>query len=348
MENQGIEIVPAESLKSMIQAEQESSMDIARRYPRQITQIKSKVRAYATCDKETASSCFYSKPVDDKGSVVEGPSIRLAEIIAATYGNIKFGSRVVGIEQRFVTVQGVAVDLENNISYSTEIKRSIWGKKGRYGQNMIETTIKAAGAIAVRDAIYKVVPMGIFSQELELIKQVAAGTRKSDGSKAEPKELAERAKKAVKYFVQRGVPEKRILIRLNVENIEDIAEPHLIMLTGFRNAIKDEEITIDEAFPLTNNEEHKQKGKTAQDNLKGKIGKMNGDQKKESDLTANIDAEVKSLNVLGITTDQICSYFELDNVHSMDESQLSKLAELHDAISEQRVEARKVFPPAQK
>ncbi len=203
-----VQIVQQESLRTMIQAEQESSMDIARRYPRQIAQVKQKVKEYATCDQETAASCFYSKPVAGKN--VTGPSIRLAEMVAATYGNIKYGSRVIGIDDHFVTIQAVSQDLENNISFSVEVKRSIRTKDGKkYPQHLIETTIKAASAIGIRDAIYKVVPMGIFSQELKHIQDVGSGKINTDGSEASPEQIKERVAKAVQYFINKGVEEDR-------------------------------------------------------------------------------------------------------------------------------------------
>jgi hypothetical protein len=164
-----VEIIEPSASVQLQRAETESQIDIAKRYPRDIIKIKAKVLSYATCDEETAKSCFYSKPVDNKGTLVTGPSIRLAELVAASFQNIRYGSRVIDITDKWVTVQGSAIDLENNIAYQTEVKRSIWSDKGnyRYSQNLIETTTKAAGAIAIRDAIYKVIPMALFNAELK-------------------------------------------------------------------------------------------------------------------------------------------------------------------------------------
>ena len=45
-------------------------------------------------DPKTAEGCFFSLPRG--GKRLEGPSIRLAEICAATYGNLRCGSRISG------------------------------------------------------------------------------------------------------------------------------------------------------------------------------------------------------------------------------------------------------------
>ena len=224
-------------------AEQESQVDIAKRYPRDIESIKRRVLQYATCDEETAKSCFYAKPVDNKGTIVKGPSIRLAELVAASFQNIRYGSRVIEIAEKFITVQGTAFDLENNIAYQTEVKKSIWSEKGnyRYSQNLIEVTTKAASAIAIRDAIYKVIPMAIFNAELKKIQEKATG--RDSGMP-----LAQRVTNAMKYFAKLGVDEKKIFDRLEVSNKEAITEEHLETLVGLKTAIEDKEVSVEEAF----------------------------------------------------------------------------------------------------
>lgn len=253
----------------IVKAETENAVDIAKRYPRNLQSVKNKVRMYAACDFNTAMSCFYKKPVDNQGTMAEGPSIRLAEIIANAYENIKYGSRVVDIEERFVTVQGVAHDLENNIFYTAEVKRSIWSTKNnlRFGQNMIETTIKAASAIAVRDAIYKVVPMAIFAEEMNFIKSVATGEVNPDGTAPEEKNFAERGEKALNYFENLGVARERVFKKLGIEKIEDIDSAGLNDLIGYYNAIKDNEAKPEEIFPESKQEKQENAANKGQEDI---------------------------------------------------------------------------------
>lgn len=239
---QGLQIMSQDAVIQMTNAETENAIVTAKKFPREVARVKKNFLAYATCDQETAASMFYKKPVDDKGTMATGPSIRMAEIAANTYQNIKYGSRVINIEEKWVTVQGIAIDLENNLSYTSEIKKSIWTKKGyRYSESMIETTLKAAGAFAIRDAIFKVVPLALFNTEIKEIKKVAAGS-KSDIP------LATRITNALAYFKKIGVDENKVLHRLDLKDIKDLNEDHLIDLIEIRNAIEQKETTADDVF----------------------------------------------------------------------------------------------------
>lgn len=234
-----------EALIQMNRAETENQIDIAKRYPREVDKIKAKFLTYATCDQETAAAMFYKKPVDNKGTLATGPSIRMAEIAANTYQNIRYGSRIVNIEEKWVTVQGVVIDLENNLSYTAEVKRSIWSEKGgyRYSQNLIETTIKAAQAFAVRDAIFKVIPLALFNNEIKEIKRIGAGSKSGVP-------LAKRLENALAMFKKLGVESDKVLLKIQVNDISEATEDHLADLIEIYNAINDKEATVEEMFFL--------------------------------------------------------------------------------------------------
>lgn len=256
-----IEVVSGQALSNQIKAENESQVDIAKRYPRDLKLVRKNVLALATCDAETAASCFYAKPVDNKGTMAEGPSIRLAEIVASSYQNIRYGTRVVDVEDRWVTVQGVAYDMENNVSYTVDVKRSIWSKKhGRYPQNLIQTTIKAAQAIARRDVILGVIPKGLFNAEIQKIKACAAGSASGES-------ILKRSQKAIAFFNKMGVDSDRILAVLKKDHIESITDDDIATLHGIRNAIKDNEATVEESFPPTKAQESKAKSKKANEGV---------------------------------------------------------------------------------
>lgn len=254
-----LEIVTGQSLSNQIKAENESQVDIAKRYPRDLMLVKKNVLIQATCDVETAASCFYAKPVDNKGTMAEGPSIRLAEILAASYQNIRYGTRVIEMDDKWVTVQGIAYDMENNVGYTADVKRSIWSKKyGRFSQNLIQTTIKAAQAIARRDVILGVIPKGLFNPEIEKIKICAAGSTSGEST-------LKRAQKAIAFFNKMGVDSDRVLAVLKKDAVESITDDDIATLHGIRNAIKDNEATVEESFPPTKAQEAKTKSKKAND-----------------------------------------------------------------------------------
>src|SRR5690606_23380754 len=111
----------------------------------------------------------------------------------------------------------------------------------RYSQNLIETTIKAAQAIAIRDAVFKIVPLGFFKAELDQIKAKATG-RNSDIP------LETRIRNAFAYFTKLGVTENQILELLKIHDKAEITEDHLETLVGLRTSIEDKELTAEEAF----------------------------------------------------------------------------------------------------
>jgi hypothetical protein len=286
-----LEIIQPTAMVAMLKAETDIAIETAKKYPRVISKVKANVLAYATCDEETAKACFYAKPVDNRGTLVKGPSIRLAEIIASTWGNIKWGSRIIEIDEKWVTVQGAVMDLENNISYTVELKRSIWSdnQKKRYSENLIQTTSKAAMAIAVRDAVYKVVPMGMFNAELKLIQATATGR----DSKIP---LEKRVANALLYFKRLGVDEKKVLERLEIQNKADINEDHLETLIGLKTGIEDKEFTVEEAFIPYKKEAQEQKAKDVTSSVKGMMPKKD-DAADASKLTDEEKAEYSKTKV---------------------------------------------------
>ncbi len=263
-------IMTVDAVSQLQRMETETQIDIAKRYPRSITKAKKQLLDLATCDEETASRCFYSKPVDNKGTVAEGPSIRLAEIAANCYGNIRYGARVIEESEKWVKVQGVCIDLENNIVFFSEQQRSIYSEKQkyRYSQNMIEVTMKAAAAIAVRDAVFKVVPLGLFSAEMKKIKEVGTG-------KASGVPLTQRISNAFSYFYKLGVSEARVLERLGIHGKDEITEDHMETLVGLKTAIEDKETSVEEAFRAFKKEESDQKANDVADGVKNMMGKGN-------------------------------------------------------------------------
>lgn len=231
------------------QQEMLTAIDVAQKYPRDLMKVKAAVGLLACIDQETAKACFYSKPLGKnkdtgKEEFATGPSIRLAEIVATQYRNIRFGSRIVENGDKWVTVQGVTIDLENNISYTADVQRSIWSNKNggyRYSNSMIETTTKAAGAIAVRDSIFKVIPLGLFASELKKIKETATGANSGIP-------VAERLEKAFLQFHKYKITPAQIMEQLGIKDMDQATEEHLETLIGLFNAIKDGEITPEDAF----------------------------------------------------------------------------------------------------
>lgn len=233
------EIVGPSAAGILARAELDQQVSTAKAYPRSVAKFKAEALTMATLDQETAASCFYSLPRG--GKAIEGPSIRLAEIIGSAWGNLNYGARVVSIDDKFLTAQGICRDLERNVTMTSEVTRRITNKQGqRFNDDMIGVTANAACSIALRNAIFKVVPMAYAKDILAQARKVAIGDAKTLGS---------RRASMVDYFGKMGVESKRILWLLEKPSIEDIGLDELQVLVGLATAIKDGDTTVDEAFP---------------------------------------------------------------------------------------------------
>ncbi len=233
------EIIGPSTTGALMRAELDQQVSTAKAYPRSVAKFKAEALAMATLDQDTAASCFYALPRG--GKTIEGPSIRLAEIIGSAWGNLNYGARVVNMDEKFLYAQGVCRDLERNVTMTSEVTRRITDKNGkRYNDDMIGVTANAACSIALRNAIFKVVPMAYAKDVLAQARRVAIGDAKT---------LASRRAGMIDYFGKMGVEQKRILWLLEKPSIEDIGLDDMQVLVGLATAIKDGDTTVDEAFP---------------------------------------------------------------------------------------------------
>lgn len=129
----------------------------ARRFPRSITQFVHSATEMATLTPEIAASCVYAIPRD--GKTIEGPSARLAEIVASAWGNLRIQAGATSDDGRFVVARGEAWDVQTNVAIGFEVKRKITNRGGAtFSDDMIVVTGNAAASIALRNAVFKTVP----------------------------------------------------------------------------------------------------------------------------------------------------------------------------------------------
>ena len=238
-----VDVYQQTAIESITRAEIDIQVATAHRFPRSITQFKQEALAMATHDEETAASCFYKLTRKSQEGIkyIEGPGIRLAEIVGSAWGNMRYGARIVSEDATFITAQGIAHDLEKNVSSTIEVRRRITYKSGgKFNADMVTVTANAACSIALRNAIFKVVPKVFINSIYEAAKRVAIGDATT---------LIERRSKAVDHFKKMGVTQERLLSTLGKKGIEDIDLIDLEAMTGFKTAIKDGDMTVDEAFP---------------------------------------------------------------------------------------------------
>ena len=226
------------ALYLLTKAEIDTQISTAKAFPRSLTKFREKALTMATLTEDIAASCTYSLP--RSGSKLEGPSIRLAEIVAASYTNIQYGGRVIANDGKNITAQGVCIDLENNIKATVEVNRKITDKNGKtFNQDMQTVTGNAAIAIAVRNAILKVIPAALIADIQDQAKEVARGSAET---------LAVRRAKAIDWFKSQGVTEAQLCEALEIAKVGDIDIDKLQTLTGMRAALKNGEATIQSLF----------------------------------------------------------------------------------------------------
>lgn len=248
MDNQqeatNLEVVSGDALNAIERGQVDIQISTAKKYPRSIKQFLDEAKSMIGINQETAEGCNYrlKRKGRDGVKIIEGPSIRLLEIAASAYTNLRYGSRVIGIDAQFVTAQGVAFDLQKNVSVTVETKRAIADREGRrYSLDMIMVTSNAAGAIARRNALNGLVPRAYIVELAAWARQIAVGDLKS---------LKDRRQKAFEYFtVTLGVELEKVLAYLEKPSIEDCGLPEVEELQGLKTMLRDGEISMESAFP---------------------------------------------------------------------------------------------------
>lgn len=228
----------AEMLSAINKSEVDIQVSTAKAYPRDVEQSLNRIKQLATIDNETAENCFYALKRGD--TFIEGPSVRLAEIIGCAWGNLRVQARIIGNDGKFITAQGIAHDLETNFAASVEVKRRITDKSGRtFNEDMQVVTGNAAASIAFRNALLKVVPSAVTHRIVAEIRQVAKGNALS---------LEQRVANMLKWFEGVGVTRQQVLTHIGVANADKISEEQADYLRGLAVAIKEGSTTVKDTF----------------------------------------------------------------------------------------------------
>lgn len=250
------------STASLAKVEIDSAISTAKQYPRDEEQSLAKaMKLVKIAGQRTDAGLFYKLPRG--GKEIEGPSVRLAEIIAKTYGNCRFGARVVAEEDNFVIAQGVFHDLETNTALTIEVKRRIRDRNGvRYNDDMISTTSNAAAGIAYRNAVLKGIPKVLWQPLYDEARKLAGGSTKKETEKKKV-ELTE-------ILHGSGITPKMISAKFGVKDLKQLTPAQVADLAGIATAIKDGEITAARAFDIPEKREKsgvKSKSANADDHI---------------------------------------------------------------------------------
>lgn len=235
-------VVSPQELSPAVAAEISQQVATAKRFPRRRDkEISDEILGRAVLNESIASECMYSLKRGDKS--ITGPSIRFAEIVRASYGNIRVAARFVRLdlddpERGAVIVEAAAHDMQTNNAEVIPVRRSVMtssfgGKRPRvYNADMINMTVNAASSLARRNAILAVVPKAIWIDAFHRVVAVLQGDAKT---------LEVRRADIIDAFVRIKVDPADVYSALGVKSIEDITVEHMPQLKGFMTAISEGE-----------------------------------------------------------------------------------------------------------
>lgn len=245
MENEIITVSGGEMLEAINRSEIDGQIATAHKFPRDIDKCRKDMLALAAMDNDVAYNCFYHlerKNKDGQTAIIEGPSVRFTEIISACWKNLRIAGRIIANDGKTITAQGVCHDLETNVAYSVEVKRSILTSKGyTFSQDMQVVVGNAAVAIAQRNAICKVVPQVLIASVVKEVQEKALEHIKEVGVK-------EQWKSCIVYFQAYKVTDLMLLEYLGRKSAEEVTAEDIQKLGGVYNSIKEGATTAEETF----------------------------------------------------------------------------------------------------
>lgn len=235
------------ALEAVDRASIDVQVSTAKKYPRSVDKSLKEALTLATLDEETAASMFYALP--RSGKTVEGPSARLAEVMAYSWGNLRADADIVAEDRTHITAMGTCFDLEKNVAIRVRVKRRITDRHGkRYNEDMIGVTSNAAISIALRNAVFKVIPAA-------MVRKIYHEARKASIGQAGT--MTQKRQGLMDWYGKAGVEPQEIFDLLDVGGLDDIGEEDLITLRGLANAIKEGETTVEQTFRSTRDTDEK-------------------------------------------------------------------------------------------
>jgi hypothetical protein len=229
--------------------EVQAAIVIAKRFPRDEYDAINRIKRACKRPKLAEQSLYsYSRGNQN----VTGPSIRLAEAIAQSWGNIDYG--ILELEQKDgkSEMMAYAWDLETNTRvtkiFGVEHKRDT--KKGSYtltdSRDVYELTANF-GARRVRACILGVIPGDIVDMAVEECRD----TQKAEFEKIPSLDKIEKIEKLFKkdFNVTREQIEKYI-----GQNMAQLSNDNVVDLWGVYNAIKNGQAKIEDYFQIIKEE----------------------------------------------------------------------------------------------
>lgn len=239
-QSNGGTLAQAQSSREM--EEVKGQIFMARQFPRNVFQ--SEQRILDNCKRPSlAQSAVYSYPRG--GTKVEGPSIRLAEVLAQNWGNVSFGIKELEQKNGESVAMAYAWDLETNVRqekvfYVPHIRYTKNGVKKLTDPRDIYEMVANNGARRLRACILGIIPGDVVDKAVEECNRTLSGNGQGP--------LKDRISNALVAFKeQHRVTQEQIEERFGY-NVDAFTERDLLDLIKIFNSLKDGMSKVDDWF----------------------------------------------------------------------------------------------------
>ncbi|MFN6339306.1 MAG: hypothetical protein ACK41W_11375 [Cyanobacteriota bacterium] len=221
----------AESDQQRAIAETQSAMIVAKKFPRDV--IAATDAVLSACTRPTlAESAVYS--YTRGGQEVTGPSIRLAEAIAQSWGNVQYGIRELDQRDGESSVEAFAWDVQTNTRRTMQFqvrheRHTKNGSRRLTDPRDIYELVANQGARRLRSCILGVIPGDIVEEAVKQCEQTLRA--KADTS---PESIKNMVEKFGEFGVTQDMIQKRLACR-----IEAIRPAQIVQLRKIYRGIKD-------------------------------------------------------------------------------------------------------------
>ncbi len=162
------------------------------------------------------------------------------------------------------------MDLEQNIGVQIEVRRRIVDRRGRrYTPDVLTKTANAAGSIAYRNGVWKIIPAALIEPIFDRVRQVASG----GDAPIEVKRAEWMA-----YWTKRKVRPEDLFRVLGVTGVEGIDAGHLEQMVGWQTSLREKMTTLADLFMVQQPAEEPQPS-SASDKIAASLKKVRDRQK---------------------------------------------------------------------
>lgn len=224
------------------ESEFQSLLTWSHQHPRNINRAMEAMVRMVTITESSAADMSFAVPRG--GKIIEGQSIRFAEVVAQAWGHGESDAYIVMInkEEKYVVARGIFFDFETGYRNKAMVQRSIQDKHGKvFSDDMINVTCNAACAIAKRNAILKGgIPEAAWMNAWKAARAKAAGGLEG---------FAKKRQEVLAHFMRAGVAPDRVIATIGVRSEAAMTGDHITQLRGMWSALQNGEATLEELFP---------------------------------------------------------------------------------------------------